>query len=456
MKGVIVMSTKAAKKPMSMKKYNLLWTTRVLSWNAAIAVFAYTTYFCTDVLKLPAATIGWLLMLSKVFDGFSDVLVGYLIDRTHTRLGKARPYELGVIGYWGCGMILFAAPKGSVTFLLFFFFLMYNLRQVVFSTFLACGEPVYFNNSIPDKTKRTGTLSFSGIVSGIVTLVLSVLLPIFTDAAGTSQANWVILGLATGIPFILIGLIRFFFVPEIRQETVETRDKFSLWEGVKLLFRNKYVLLYCGAMLFSYIAYNLQSNSILYYGEHVLGDGALGSLLMAANVSGLVVIAIMPWGCKKLGMTRFVKVTMWIALAGCLLRLINPYNVIVQLLAGLMANCAIMPFWGLINAYLMDCMDYGEWQSGVRAEGIYSSIYGVATKIGIGIGMGAVGLVLGWFGYDGNLAVQPTSAVNAIISLFTILPAILIALTLICLHFYDVEKIMPKIREELAERRSKQ
>jgi len=439
------------KKPLGIWAYSLLWSTRAVSVDIATAFFAYTTFYATDVLKLPPTTVGALLIIAKVFDGVTDILVGYLIDRTHTKWGKARPYELALIGFWGSGILLLASPIGSMGLMLFYFFFMYSLRTSGFSTFLACSEPVYYANSIPDYSQSPKVMTIRGTVCGIGTIPVALLLPFALKWADVSRDKWIIIGLAMAIPLTLLGLLRFFFVPEIHVEQAGKGAKFNFSEGVRLLLKNKYVWIYSLVLFLTYVSYNLSSNSGMYYAKYVLGDLSAASLLTLSGTSAFIVTLCIPIGFKKLGMNGFVKLTMLLSVIGNVLRFVMPYSAIWQCVVGFLALCSIMPFWGFIPLYLKDCMDYGEWKTGVRAQGIFSSLSGVSSKIGIGVGMGAIGLILGTFGYDASLAVQPKSTVYAIFGLSGVLPALFNLAVLLLLHFaYDLEKKLPGIRAELA------
>ncbi len=438
-------------KPMSRLKYSALWATRDISWNAAIAFFAYTTFFATDVMHISATTVGIIMIVSKIIDSGTDILVGYLIDKTNTRWGKARPYEIAIIGYWGVGMLLYMAPLGSMRFLILYFFIMYNIRQDIFSTMLACDDPVYYATSVPDKSWTPKVLAFKGIAGFIVTAAFGVFLPSMITWAGEDRHSWMVLSLAFGIPFILLGLVRAMTIPEIRTLEKAERDDFNFFEGLKIVAKNKYIWYYAIAVFFTYFAYNLQSNSVMYYAKYVLGDGNLGVVITVSALGGFFVILLQPTMIKKFGMNKTAMITLGLSLIGYLGRLINPYDPTLQFIFGVIAQCAIMPFWNLINMYLMDIMDYGEWKIGIRGEGIYAAIFGMSNKFGMALGMGGAALIPGMFGYDSLLAQQPQSAVNAIIAMFTWLPFILVVIALIGLKFYDLDGKIDQIRVELGE-----
>ena len=91
------------------------WNFRTMSAGIQAVLIGYIVFYCTDVLELNAALVATLLMASKIFDGVTDILAGYLVDKTHTRLGKARPYEFAIIGLWVATWAVFSVPTSLST-----------------------------------------------------------------------------------------------------------------------------------------------------------------------------------------------------------------------------------------------------------------------------------------------------------------------------------------------------
>ena len=106
------------------------------------------TYYCTDMLGMGATLVGTLLLASKIFDGVTDLFVGFIIDATHTKWGKARPYEIFIVFVWGLTVLLFSAPEMSTTGKAIFVFVLYTLINSVCATFLNGGDAVYLARRI--------------------------------------------------------------------------------------------------------------------------------------------------------------------------------------------------------------------------------------------------------------------------------------------------------------------
>ena len=113
------------------------WQARAVSMGSMTIVLGYLTIFCTDTLMLPAALVGTLLLVSKIFDGVTDLIAGYIIENTKTRWGKARPYEFFIIALWLATWALFSCPEGwSSVVKCVWVFVMYTLVNSIFATFL--------------------------------------------------------------------------------------------------------------------------------------------------------------------------------------------------------------------------------------------------------------------------------------------------------------------------------
>lgn len=120
------------------------WQTSPISAGAVAIIMGYLMMYCTDVLGMSAALVGSLLMASKIFDGVTDLVAGWLVENTHSRLGKGRPYGLCLIGVWVCTYALFAVPeRWSMTGKAVWLFIMYTLIYSVFQTLLNASETPY-------------------------------------------------------------------------------------------------------------------------------------------------------------------------------------------------------------------------------------------------------------------------------------------------------------------------
>ena len=161
-------------------------------------------------------------------------------------------------------------------------------------------------------------------------------------------------------------------------------------------------------------------------------------------------LVVFPALSKKFGTTKILQACCLIGTIGLVIRTIGGPNMPTIILGGLLFGIGTLPISMMINTYLIDCMDYGEWKTGVRIEGLVASIANFASKVGQGVAVGLVGVVMGIAGYDGMAAVQSASANNAIVFLYNLLPIAIFVLMFILSLMYKVDSIRPQMNEDLA------
>lgn len=154
-------------------------------------------------------------------------------------------------------------------------------------------------------------------------------------------------------------------------------------------------------------------------------------------------------GKKKLIVTALI-----LGIIGKLLPLLNLQSITLLGIGTVLGTIGYMPLFILTINMVIDCMDYGEWKFKKRGEGIYSCISGFCSKIGTGIGTWLVGFVMMLGGYVSGADTQSQGAVNAIICVYTVVPAVLYLLAALCMHFYKLDDELPQIQAELAERKT--
>ena len=133
---------------------------------------------------------------------------------------------------------------------------------------------------------------------------------------------------------------------------------------------------------------------------------------------------------------------------------IRDSSIPVLIVAHLFSGVAVIPTGMLLPSLLIDCMDYNEWKTGERVEGIFGSMNSFAMKLGSGIASVSIGLLLGIVGFEGKAATQTIAANDMINALFSWSTALIFFLMIVVFHFYRIDKEIPRVRKELEERRS--
>lgn len=429
-------------------KYNLTG----LSLAASYALISYTTIYASDVMGLNLATVSLVLLLSKIFDGVTDIIAGWLIDRTHTRWGKARPYTLAIVGYWVCIALIFSAPKMSQTAGVIYLFVMYTIAVSGFNTLVSCADAPLMANTLEDPRQSVSLLGFGGVMNAVVGLVFGIAIPQFVAKAGNNPALWSRLAWFMAIPLALIGASRFFLIREIRDNTAGRQDT-SIKSILKNLVKNKYLLLIGAMVLISYMGAQMMTAAGTFYYKYIFGDIGVGSIMALSLIPLIIFTGLMPTLVRKFTMKKVFMVVTLIGMVGCMIRLLNVHSVALGFVGLCMSSIAFQSFYGFCNSMILECMDYGEWKTGIRIEGSMASVSSFMNKIGTAVGAALPGFLIGLTGYNGALDVQSSATNTMIITVSTVIPCLFYVLFFILFRFYDLESKLPQIRQELAQRR---
>lgn len=453
-----------SKSKQSNLKNGVCWSTRFIANSVMTTLFtSYFSFYATDVLGLSVTMVGVMLLITKLFDGVTDLAAGFLIDNTHTRWGKARPYDwvipLTAIGAW----LTFAAPSFSQTGQLWYLGIMYVLTFAVFGTLLGASENVYLLRAFPEESERNSVFTIGMIIGQISSLAVGIVVPLFVADAGTSAPAWSRMVFLLLVPISAVAMIRFFTIKEKVTDTEVGEDgkeihkeKVGLKDGVVAIVKNKYIIILTLAMVAIMMAAGILNTSAAYYFTYFVGDVKKMSVIAIASFASLLMIFFFNPLAEKFGKVKVVKAALIFALIGCIIRWIGGANIITIGLGIGMMMFGIMPISVFFPLLLFDIMDFGEWKTGVRVEGVLSVFPNFAMKIAGGLSVSLGAFVLGAGGYDGSLAVQPESAYKAIDFCFNGIPTIFLGvMVVILLLFYDIDKILPKVRQELEVKKEK-
>lgn len=434
------------------KWFSLAWTSRGTAVSINAVFIGYITYYATDMLGLSAGLIGMLILVSKVFDGFTDLVAGFLIDKTHTKLGKARPYEVFIVFAWICTIIMFSVPDWGTTAKAAIVFIMYTLLNAVCITFLGAEDAVYMRRSIRSPKNRVTVMSVSGSIGMIAVVGFSIIFPQLMASIGTTKAGWSKLAVMIGVPMALIGILRMVFIKEVveeDEENQERKEKIEFKTMISAIAKNKYIFIIAALNFITFVISGLNTTATTYYFRYIVGDIGLMSVASMAAMTTPLFLIVFPMLNRKFGSTKIMRAAAVFGIVGIVIRTLGGTNMNTILLGGIIASVASIPLTVMINAYLIDCMDYGEWKTGIRVEGGLNSVSNFMGKIGMAASSGLVGLIMGVAGYDGTASVQTAAANHAIIAVYNYLPLILYVLMFVLSLFYKVEKYMPEIKKAL-------
>lgn len=435
---------------MTDKKY-LKWYNKVgygsgdIAGNVVYALLSsFVMIYLTDTVGLNAGIVGTLIAVSKIFDGISDIFFGALIDKTKTKMGKARPWML--YGYFGCAICLIAifcipTDMGQIAQYAWFF-ITYTLLNAGFYTanniaYSALTALITRNNH---ERVQMGSIRFM-FAFGTSMLIQVITVDIVNNLGGGADA-WRTVAIVYAIIGVISNTISVFSVKEFSQkeiakEETEKEEKYGLIDAFKLLVHNKYFLMICGAYLLMQI-YSATLGMGIYFMKYVLGDEEIfGVFAWAINIPMIAGLLLTPILVKKLGGMYRLNIVGYMG------------SIPIMLAFTAVAALGMSPLQGDMNALIATTSEYTRLTTGKKVDGIMYSCTSFGTKVGGGIGTAIAGWLLAASGYVENAAVQSESCLNMLHVMYLWLPMIFNILIAIVLIKLNVEKTNAEIKESI-------
>ena len=452
---------------MEQKKY-LKWYHKVgygsgdIAGNCVYALLtAFMMIYLTDTVGLSMGIVSTLIAVSKIFDGVSDFFFGRMIDKTHTKMGKARPWMLWP--YIGCAVTLvacFSIPESwGHTAQYIFFFLSYTLLNAVFFT----ANNIAYASLTALITKNTSERVQIGSFRFIFAFGTKIIIEAVTISAvawlGGGVFGWRMIAIIYAIIGLITNTYSVFSVKELPEEEfaedeASGENKLTFLQSFKVLLKNKYYVIICC----SYILTQLYASVIgmgPYYAKYILGnEKAFSTLSLAINITMVVALTVLPIVIKKLG--GMYKLNIWgygLAALGRVGVMVAAYMGSFPLMLAFTAlsTVGIAPLQGDLNALIACCSEHTTLTTGHRLEGMMYSCSSLGIKIGGALGTAICGWLLDVAGYIENATVQTTSTVNMLNFLYLWMPVILCAAVGFLLVFLSVEKANEKLLAKKSE-----
>jgi len=438
---------------------NLIWAT----------ITSFLLFYYTDIFGIPAAAVGTLFLFARISDGFVDIAVGAIADRTKTRWGIFRPYLL-----WFCVPLAavfvatFTTPDLGVNGKIVYAWVTYNLLMICYT---ALNIPYGALSAVMtgDPVDRTSLNAFRMAGAQLGALAVNALtFPLIQAFGRGDSAKGYQL---TACLFALVAVALFIWAFLATKERIPPlpRQKFNILRDLRLLLSNKpWLLMFLagGSAVFSVI----RSGATLYYCKYYLhfdlASVSLFNLVSLDKISMFLVLGSVGFIVGVLTVTPLVKVfgkknLFIISLFGCAIVCVGIFFVSADHLVYIFLSQFAAGFIGGVNAPLYfamiaDTADYAEWKFNVRSTGIIFSATSCVNKIGLGIGGALSGYLLSHFGYVAGAA-QSAAASQGILLMVSLIPAIGFVLVGLLFFLYPLdESFCRRIRDELESRRQEQ
>lgn len=374
----------------------LLGPCGALLLNAVLAT--YLNVYYTDVLKLTGIWGGAFLVVfpivSKIVDAVTNVTMGYIIDRTRTKQGKARPWLLLSAPLVAVtGVLLFTVPQSNETVQVVWVILSYNL----FYSFAYTMYNMSHNLMVPLSTRNTvqrGSLSAFNQVSAIMMsgIVVALVFPmVVMPLIGTDKHLWITVMSVLSCVALPLTLLEYYFTKErVTLETEGSKEKkvpFSL--QLKAVFTDKYLLIIFLYFLIYTVGTCMKNSALVYYCNYVLGTYNDGVTQMLVSViggipMGIGIFAVWPLA-KRFGKRNVTLVGFILYALGSLICWAVPTNLAVVLTGQFIKNIGGLPCAYVFMALFADALDHSEWRSGFRSDGLAMSVYSIIAVAVVGI-----------------------------------------------------------------------
>jgi len=459
------------------------WPTRVAYAGGDVAcnivfgmIGTLLTMFYTDYAFISAGTIGIIMLVSRIFDGFSDVIMGIIVDKTHSRFGKARPWLLWMsLPFCISAVLLFTVPgvgvKGDPWYKVLYVFITYNFCTTICYT--AINLPYgTLSTLMTDKSHerdmlgnvRMGLSPIGKIIAVVATLPLVTLM-------GNNQWAWAkTMSIWAAVAFVLL-LINFITCKETiktpsrseQKEDIFTKKKndpkkLPMKKALKFLVTNKYFWMVLLLWMFQSVSFGVIGTILPYFCKWVILDQNLYSILFLVETLTLVgcVFICMPL-MKKIGKRNLALIGAVICLIGQIVYIFKPTSVGMIYMSCIVRSIGLAPLNAVVFGMLGDVVDYGHWKTGFRQESFICAGGSVGTKLGSGLSSVLITQLLQVAGYNGALKPeeggrQTEFAKTMITNIYIIGPIVIAAGVIIVLLFYNLDKKYDKMKMELFDR----
>ncbi len=415
----------------------------------------FLTAYYTDTVGLAAMAVGTMMLVARIFDGVTDLIMGAIVDKTSSKYGKARPWVIWTAPFMLIGLILlFSVPSGvSDSGKLVYAYISYIFMNCIVYTANNLPYNALLSRMTLNVQDRATTASMRFVMTQVTTLIVNAV-----TATLVSSLGWFWLSVIYGIVEVIMLVICFTGCKEHLDEDTSGTVKVEnvpLSTALPALLKNKYFFLQALLFLFLYVNTVCVGATTYYFCNIVLGNiGVITLTSMAQTIPAIIANFINPALVQRYGKRK-------VMIAGSILMIIGSIvvgaagsNIPAVLFGIIIKGFGMGPIMSGVFAMTADVVDYGEWKTGVRSEGLVNSCTSFGMKVGIGLGSAVCTWILAFGGYDGAAAVQTESAVAAIRFSFGYFGAILAAVCLVIILLINIDKHIGQIQKDLQAKRA--
>ena len=397
---------------------------------------SYLLIFLTDNFGVGAAAVGTLFLVARIIDGITDPIMGVIVDNTNTKIGKSRPYLFATPIFISLTTIMcFSTPNLSYNNKIIWIYVAYILWGI---SFTAMDIPYWslsanITRSSEGKTKIVTSARTIAYVGGFIISTLTIPLV-------SVLKSWTKVAIIYSLLASIFIWITAFGTKEITT-TTKKKEKQGFKQFINLLKTNKPLRIVLLSMLVLELSGSIKNTISIYYIKYNFNAEMMIPVvtsigLVASILGGL----ISPYLTKKLGKRNTALLGLFVSASGSLLVFLLSYSslylmIAINFIAGIFDGAGYIT----LTSMVADCVEYGEWKTGTRSEGMIFSLNIFKSKISNAIGGSLCGYILAYIGYKANL-VQSTFTLKGIHIIQTLIPCIIIMISFFLLRRYNLSE----------------
>ena len=415
--------------------------------------------FYTDVFGISMSAVAALMLFSRFWDAINDPIVGGLTDSTNTRWGRYRPWLLIAAPLTAVVLIasFWAHPDWNDTVKIVYMIITYCILVLGYTCVnipygTLCGA---MTQNIEERAKINTFRSVSAMIAiGVINIIT---IPLISKLGnGSDQQGYLLVAILYGIIFALCHI--FCFVKTKEAVTVPEKKKIPIKLQIKTVAQNKpYLLALIGQFLFGVTLYGRNADA-LYYFKYVEGSETLFTtyslVIIIPSIIGAGLFQILFKLTENKGRTASI-LAFCTGVSMLSLYLFSPVEsaVAFYIFSGL-TQFFFAGFNTAIYAIIPDCVEYGEWKTGIRNDGFQYAFISLGNKIGMAIGTSVLAAALSCAGFEANIK-QNEAVLSIMKHSFSTIPGVLWIITAVVLFFYRLnKKSYNKIVDEIKERKA--
>lgn len=417
--------------------------------------------FYTDVFGIGMSAVAALMLFSRFWDAINDPIVGGLTDRTHTKWGRYRPWLLVAAPLTALVLMatFWAHPNWSYTAKIIYMCVTYCILvfgytcvNIPYGTL--CGA---MTQNIEERAQINTFRSVSAMIAiGVINIITLPLISFLGQ--GNAKRGYLLVAIIYGIIFALCHIFCFSKTKEV--VTVPEKEKIPMKTQINTVVQNKpYLLALLGQFLFGLTLYGRNADALYYFKYVEESEALFTTYSMVIIIPSIIGAATFPllfrWTNNKGRAASILALGTGVCMLA--LYLFSPVKTPVPfyICSGL-TQFFFSGFNTAIYAIIPDCVEYGEWKTGIRNDGFQYAFISLGNKIGMAIGTAVLAAVLGGAGYVANA--EQNSTILAIMKHgFTTIPGVFWIITAVVLFFYRLnKKSYQKIVTEIYQRKKKE